>query len=409
MFGSGTQFVYAETADRRDRLPGGHSMNTDTFYTSLPKVRAFARLTAPEAFAPLPPDWLLCCTDIVNSTALVAAGRYKTVNMVGAAVIAAIRNALSGAAFPYVFGGDGAAFAVPPRHRGRAAQVLAGLRSWAEAAYGITLRAAMLPISRIRAEGLDVQIARYAVSEHADFAMFSGGGLAWAEAQMKAGAFKVAPDPQAEPPDLSGLSCRWSNTPARNGIILSLVAQPAPGADRHAFARLSAQLLDLAAELDGNGHPIPLSGPRLRFPPEGLALEAQMQRGNLPLFLRKLFLLAHSAFVALIFARNRRFGAFAPAHYLSVLKANSDFRKFDDGLKMTLDCTPAIRDRIRQRLQQAADAGLVQFGLHEQDAALVTCIVPSPLQDDHVHFVDGAEGGYTQAAANMAAASGLSK
>lgn len=384
-------------------------MTTDSFYTSLPKVRSFASLSAPEAFAPLPPDWHLCCTDIVNSTALIASGRYKTVNMIGAAVIAAMRNALQGEAFPYVFGGDGAAFAVPPRHRETAEQVLASLRSWTEAEYGITLRAAMLPLSWIRTEGLDVKIARYAVSDHADFAMFSGGGLAWAEAQMKAGAFEVPPAPQAEPPDLSGLSCRWSSTPARNGIILSVVARPAPGADPQAFARFSSRLLDLAGKLKDNGHPVPETGPRLRFPPAGLHLEAQSSRGKTPLILRKLYLLAHSAFAGLIFLSKRPVGGFDPVHYLSVLKAHSDFRKFYDGLKMTLDCTPEVRDRIRQHLEQAAESGLVEFGLHEQDAALITCIVPSPVEEGHVHFVDGAAGGYTQAAANLAAAFGNPK
>ncbi|KIC13959.1 DUF3095 domain-containing protein [Leisingera sp. ANG-Vp] len=381
-------------------------MTSDTFYASLPKAPDFASLSGPEGFVPLPPDWHLCCTDIVNSTGLVAAGRYKTVNMIGASVIAAMRNALQGEAFPYIFGGDGASFAVPPCHRETAEQVLAALRSWTEAEYGIGLRAAMLPLSWVRAEGLDVQIARYAVSEHADFAMFSGGGLAWAEAQMKAGAFEVAAAPQADPPDLSGLSCRWSNTPARNGIILSVVAQPAPGTPAQAFARLSADLLDMAGELESNGHPVPETGPKLQFPPAGFALEAHASRGKSPLVLRKLYLLAHSAFAALLFITKRRVGGFDPVHYLSVLKANSDFRKFDDGLKMTLDCTPEIRDRIRMHLDQAAAEGLVHFGLHEQDAAMVTCIVPSPVEDGHVHFVDGAAGGYTQAAANLAAAFG---
>ena len=33
----------------------------------------------------------------------------------------------------------------------------------------------------------------------------------------------------------------------------------------------------------------------------------------------------------------------------------------------------------------------------------MTCIVPSILRDDHIHFVDGADGGYTAAAAAMKA------
>ena len=40
--------------------------------------------------------------------------------------------------------------------------------------------------------------------------MFTGGGLAWAETQMKAGAFAVAPAPAGTRPDLTGLSCRFA-------------------------------------------------------------------------------------------------------------------------------------------------------------------------------------------------------
>ena len=51
--------------------------------------------------------------DIERSTDAVAAGGYKAVNTVAAAVIAAVANGLHGREFPFVFGGDGAGFALP--------------------------------------------------------------------------------------------------------------------------------------------------------------------------------------------------------------------------------------------------------------------------------------------------------
>jgi hypothetical protein len=80
---------------------------------------------------------------------------------------------------------------------------------------------------------------------------------------------------------------------------------------------------------------------------------------------------------------------------------NSDFRKFDDGLKMTIDCSPETSRKIEARLAQAHDDGIADYGLHRQDSALMTCIVPSPLSDDHIHFIDGAGGGYALAAAML--------
>ena len=373
----------------------------DRFYEQLPKHGAFSALARPEVFVPLPQHWVVCCTDIVASTDLIAAGEYKTVNMVGASVIAAMMNTLGDTAFPYSFGGDGASFAVAPEHAGTARETLARLRDWVRDEFGITLRAAQMPIERIRAEGLNVTVARYAVSEDADYAMFSGGGLAWAEQQMKAGAYSIGAAETEEPPDLTGLSCRWSNTPARNGLIMSLVVLPVAGTGPHQFSQIASELLELTAQLDRSGHPVPVSGPALKFPPPGLMIEARLSRGYIPLSLRALWLTAGSAIARFLFGRGKPTGSFDPDHYLSVLSANSDFRKFDDGLKMTVDCSPAVRDRVLDLLERTQQAGQIRFGLHEQDAAMVTCIVPSAMRDDHVHFVDGAWGGYTQAAADL--------
>ena len=178
-------------------------------------------------FTPVPEDWLIGVTDIFNSTGHIAAGRYKTVNMVGASVIAAVMNTLQGAAFPYVFAGDGASFAVPPSQADLMRETLATLRSWVQSEFDMTLRAALLPVSEIRAAGHAVRVARYAPSPGVDYAMFSGGGLAWAEAQMKSNVAAVPAAQTPGMPDLTGLSCRWNNMKARNGIILSLVVLPA--------------------------------------------------------------------------------------------------------------------------------------------------------------------------------------
>lgn len=91
-------------------------------------------------------------------------------------------------------------------------------------------------------------------------------------------------------------------------------------------------------------------------------------------------------------------GKFAPKLYLQQVVENSDFRKFDDGLRMILDCTPELAAELEQRLAAAAAEGVVRYGLHEQDAAMMTCFTPSVMRADHVHFIDGARGGYASAA-----------
>jgi len=112
-------------------------------------------------------------------------------------------------------------------------------------------------------------------------------------------------------------------------------------------------------------------------------------------------LLGQSLLIALVFKTGKRMGDFDPGHYKHMVSRNADFRKFDDGLKMTLDCDPATLAQSRTMLEQARGQGKIRYGLHAQDEAMMTCFVPSATRDDHVHFVDGASGGYAQAAAAM--------
>jgi hypothetical protein len=374
-------------------------MGKDDFYETLVTDPHFAGLTRSDRFVPLPDDWLVGTTDIVNSTGAIAAGRYKAVNMVGASVISAMMNGMQGRVFPYVFGGDGASFAVPPEQSGMARATLAVLRRWVGAEFGMALRAALIPVREIRAAGHDVRVVRYAPSDGIDYAMFDGGGLSWAEAQMKSGAWEVEEAETLSSPDLTGLSCRWNNLKSQNGVILSLVVLP--GEREEGFGALADRIIAISEGLERGGHPIPSRGPDLQYPPPGLALEAHTMQVGMPYWLRKLLLSGRTLVSFLIFRLRIRLGSFDPDHYRAGINRNADFRKFDDGLKMTLDCDPATRDLLVAELDDAQAKGVIRYGMHEQDEALVTCIVPSAVREDHVHFVDGAAGGYTMAAAQL--------
>ncbi|KIN75315.1 Adenylate cyclase protein [Sulfitobacter noctilucae] len=376
-------------------------MTSATFYDNLPRIRAFDELTQTAKYTPLPPDWWVGVADIVNSTGLVDQGRYKAVNMVGAAVISAMMNALKGQEFPFVFGGDGAGFAIPPQDYDIAQDALAKVARWAQTEFGFEMRVALVPVKDTRSAGLDVKVARFQVSEGADYAMFEGGGLYWAETQMKAGAYLLEPAPEGSKPDLTGLSCRWSPMPSRNGTILSVLVAPVTGAPATEIAEVYDRIVNLAQGLERGGHPAPVAGPGTDWPPAGVALEAHATRGSGSLGAARAKALFESFVAWLLIRTGIKLGGFDARRYARVVGDNADFRKLDDGLKMTLDCDPGTQARIEGVLAEAEAAGLVQFGTATQDEAMMTCIVPSIMTDDHVHFVDGAAGGYTLAASKM--------
>ena len=369
----------------------------------------FEDVTDPALYAPLPDDYVLGLTDVVGSTKAIAQGRYKAVNLAGAAAISAIRNALPDEEPAFVFGGDGASVALPGRHAEVLRATLARTARWVADELGLSLRIALVPLSAIRAAGHDVRIAWFDVSEHARYAMFSGGGLAFAEDAMKRGEYAIAPAPAGDTPDLTGLSCSWTPAATRFGTILSLVMRAAPGADAAAFDSAVREVLAFCGNLARGGHPLPEEGPAASWPAAaGLDYEARALRGRGSLAVARLKLRARTLFAWLIFRTGMRVGGFDPQAYRQMTSRNTDFRKFDDGLRMTLDCGVAVADRIEARLTQLRRAGIVNFGVFRQREALITCVVRSPMRDDHMHFVDGAMGGYAAAAQRLKADSALS-
>ncbi len=157
------------------------------FYETIPVLDNFADAVRGENYRPLPDDWAVGFADVVGSTQAVASGRYKAVNMVGAGVIAAVGNALKRRSFPFVFGGDGASFAVSPVDAPAAREALAAIAAFAREEFEFDLRVGAIPVRDIRAAGRDVRVALYGATPYCVYAMFMGGGLAWFEDEVKRG------------------------------------------------------------------------------------------------------------------------------------------------------------------------------------------------------------------------------
>ena len=371
----------------------------EDFFETLPAFEEFSGVADPQHYRPLPADWALATADIVSSTGAIARGDYKAVNMAGASAISAVLNALEHRKIPFVFGGDGAVLAVPENLLGKTREALALTQVWVKEDLGLDLRAAIVPLRDIRANGHDVRVARFQASSNVTYAMFAGGGANWAEAQMKAGKYAIPAAPAGSRPDLSGLSCRWDPIAAKNGEIVSIIVTPV-AEDRNAeFSSLVDDIIGIIGEQDRAGLPVPR---KFSFPPKGLNYEALASRRG-SVWARKLYILAESLMGWLIFRGNMKVGRFDAVVYKNDVAQNTDFRKFDDGLKLTVDIAPALVQRLEERLRQAGEAGLCRYGLHRQNSALMTCFVPNPFARDHFHFIDGGAGGYAMAAANMKA------
>lgn len=375
------------------------------FFEALTPFRVTSESFDARFYAPAPDDWVLAVTDVEMSTRAVIEGRHRVVNLAGAAGIAAVRNVCHGETIPFLFGGDGAAILIPPKYVAAARLALARTCEFSRQNYGLTLRAGAMQVAEIRRHGRDVRVARYEPTPGNSFGLFLGGGVQWAEAALKgrnpavdANSIKITDVHGGLPPDLSGLSCRWEPLKSVRGRMLALILSgPADLKDAH--DRVLA-----IADPDGRGvYPVRLENLQTKWPPPSVFMEARAMPGVLPFPLRVAKLLVHTLVSWLIFKSGREVGGFDPVRYRDEMTRNTDFAKYDDMLAMVLDCPEDRIAAIRAHLDERSGRGELDYGMHVSDSALMTCLVESPSQYRHVHFIDGGDGGYTMAARQMKA------
>jgi hypothetical protein len=142
---------------------------------------------------------------------------------------------------------------------------------------------------------------------------------------------------------------------------------------------------------------------RFAWPPRGLRAEAVATRGRMPRWLYSLGIGAQSWLQALAERFDLKIGAYDAPAYRAEVRRNSDHRKIADTLHMVLDCTAAESAAIEARLADLHAQRRIAYGTHRADRALMTCLVFSLAQGRHVHFIDGADGGYALAALQLKA------
>ena len=84
--------------------------------------------------------------------------------------------------------------------------------------------------------------------------------------------------------------------------------------------------------------------------------------------------------------------------YTKSMETHSDYRKFDDTLRMVIDCSEA---EVKSIISKLDDTPNLKYGYSLSDHALMTCLVFGLQEGEHIHFIDGADGGYTEAATIM--------
>ncbi len=369
----------------------------DSFYETLPSFPEFGSMTDPAHYKKLHSDWGVIITDIKGSTQAIAAGRYKDVNTIGAATIVVVTKALK-SDFPFVFGGDGATLLIPLSQKKNVLEALSSLRHLSKKNYDLELRIGFIPAEELERLGAVVEVAKFEMTKGRSVACLRGNGLPLAEKLIKAQDSKyLIEENEFRSPDLSDLSCRWSPVPSVKGKILSLLVVSRKGDG--IYKEFLKFLEDIIPGGMNSANPGRLE--KAKYQPLREILKSEIRLGG-NLF-QKLYRIVEILLSEIVFRLNLPVPFIRIKEYQDSIHSHSDYRKFDDVLRMILDCTTREVTSILIWLEDSYQKGDLYYGNFQSDSSLMTCFVGNLTQGEHIHFIDANDGGYAAAAVGLKA------
>jgi len=384
-------------------------MNSENFYSELRLLDNFIDITDLRNFVDVPDDWYIIVTDIRGSTKAIEAGKYKEVNLLGACSIAAVLNVAGKIEIPFVFGGDGASLLMGPSLLPAAQKALLATQQMAKTEFDMDLRVGAVPVKVVAAANSPVKIAKFKVSENYSQAIFSGGGLTRATELIKdpvaGNIYKIKNNGISATADFSGLECRWQDIPSKYGEIVTLLVMVRAdfGQQSHLFYR---NILEKIEEIYGQEdclNPIAIQNLKLTLNSRKLIKETQVRASNASWLYRQLYLSKiqlETALGSLLMNFKVKTEELDWGVYKAQTIAATDYRKFDDMLRMVISGDRSQREKLTGYLEKNYREGKIVYGLHVADRALMTCLV-FERNGHQVHFIDGADGGYALAAKQM--------
>lgn len=378
---------------------------TAEFYDDLDAFTDARDVCDPRHFAAAPADWWVAVADVRGSTDAIEQGRYREVNLVGAACITAALNVSGGLGLPYVFGGDGATILYPDVLANAIRDALLGVQATARTGFGLDLRVGAVAVAELEARGAPVHVAKREISEHVSLAMLGGGGPALAEELIKTDPARLWTTDTPPEPNLAGLECRWEPLASQRGQMVSGLVRvlPAPGRDVPAVYRdVIAELEKIAGRYE-ELNPAQPANLRVSLSPGRLAAETKMRaKAGAAAAWRKSGVWIAAALGRTVMRFGLKMGGTDWAMYRKDVARHTDYWKYDETLRFVIDVGPDARRAIEDALARREASGELTFGLHGSLTAVMTCMVITR-GSEHVHFVDGSDGGYAMAAKQLKA------
>ncbi len=369
----------------------------DLFYSRLPvnQISLSDLLMEEHLFFKIPANWHVLITDVKKSTAAIADGLHETVNLVATGSIVAVLNIAykENLTVPFFFGGDGATFIVPPSIVDAVMKALVKHQQNTQLNFNMMLRVGHVPVETIYTNGDKLSISKLRTSDLFSIPVLLGNGLSYAEKIIKGEDYMLEPPPFTEEElDMSGMQCRWDKIkpPENYDEVVSLLVNSNDGANQAAAFKKVIDSIDSIYGDQEKRKPITISKLKLKGTLKKIGREMRVRMGGYkPLYLIRTWL---TTLIGSLYFRTK-----LGKTYLTQLVDMSDTLVIDGKINTVISGTAKQREQLEEALTQLEKEGYISYGLYVSKESVMSCYVRG-MDENHIHFVDGSDGGYTKAA-----------
>lgn len=376
-------------------------MHTTSFYKDLPSYQvSTADIFQDTRFVTVPDDWEIIVADVKDSSRAVSDGRHNDVNLVAGGSAIAVLNVAHkyGIEIPFFYGGDGVTFIVPPTLLKPALAALTAHIANASKNFNLDMHKGHINVGAMYGKGFFLKITKLNTGEGLHKAIIFGDGLIEAEKIIKAKAEQISERKTDSLANMEGLECRWNSIkpPASaTEVVCLLIIAVEPLQQRIVFKEVLQHMQMIYGDIN-NRHPLSTERLHLLFSIDKVKKEMIVKYGKWkPLYFFKSFFQTIAGLF--YFKYNLNIKNLPGRIYLEQVISNSDTLMIDGRINTIISGTEAQRLQLITFLLEKEKEGSLIFGHHASSESIMTCYIRNR-NKDHIHFVDGSNGGYTKAA-----------
>ncbi|GAK93470.1 Mlr3260 protein [Nonlabens ulvanivorans] len=351
-------------------------------------------LLDPSLFENVPDNWNIIVTDVQNSTAAVSAGNHQLVNLAATGSIVACLNIARDrdVMIPFFFGGDGATIIVPDIILKECLHALVLHQENCQSNFDFFLRVDSCKVGDMIKKGASLKITKVKLNELHIIPVVLGDALQIAEDQVKSKSRKIELANIPYNLNLKGMECKWDKIapPIDNNEILTLIIKAQTTAlQSSVYSEVLTKMEFIYGDVKMR-HPITIEKLIMINSLGQLKNEVLMKFSELKWV--EVVASAMRSFMARWYLKNNKKGR----NYLKELPELTESLMVDGTINTVIAGTGKQRELLLLELQSMQDKGQLRYGYYVSNTSVLSCYVTA-IDDYHVHFLDGDQGGYTQA------------